>query len=89
MSQKKRQSPHYIPELDPENHEETAPDRTMRSLLLEWHTWAVFALGAAPALVGLFNNDLPDWTRLKLVAIGIGLSLFLGLLFIATNRPKH
>lgn len=88
MSQKKRQSPHYIPELDPNNNEETAPDRTMRGLLLEWHTWGVFALGASPALVGLFSDDLPDWTRLKLVAIGIGLSLFLGLLFVATNRPK-
>lgn len=89
MGEKKRQSPHYIPELDPENHEETAPDRTMRGLLLEWHTWAVFALGAAPALVGLFSDDLPDWTRLKLVAIGVVLSVFMVFLFIATNRPKH
>lgn len=39
---KRNQSPHYIPELDPENNEEAEPDRMMRGLLLEWHTWLVF-----------------------------------------------
>lgn len=86
---RRNQSPHYIPELDPENHEDTAPGRTMRNLLFEWHTWVVLLIGAAPALVGVFSDDLPDWTRVKLVAIGAALSFFLVLLFIATNRPKH
>ena len=84
-----KRSPHYIPELDPENHEETAPDRVVRNLLLEWHTWLVLSLGAAPALVGFLGDDLPDWLRVKLVAFGVVLSLFLVVLFIATNRPKH
>lgn len=86
---KRNQSPHYIPELDPENNEEAEPDRMMRGLLLEWHTWLVFLLGASPALVGIFNGDLPDWTRVKLVAIGVVLTAFMIFLFIATNRPKH
>lgn len=89
MTRKGRQSPHYIPELDPENNNETHPDKTIRGLLLEWHTWLVLGVGAVPALVGLFGDGFSDWTRIKLVAIGIGLTLFLVILFIATNRPKH
>lgn len=86
---KRNQSPHYIPELDPENNDETDPDKTIRGLLLEWHTWLVLGIGVVPVLVGLFGHGFADWTRIKLVAIGIGLSLFLIVLFITTNRPKH
>lgn len=88
MTERKRESPHYIPELDPENHDETAPEQTMRRLFLEWHTWLVLSIGASPALAGVFIDALPDWTRLKLVAIGVALSLFLVVLLIKTNRPK-
>lgn len=88
MADTKKQSPHYIPELDPENHAETAPERTMRRLFMEWHTWLLLTIGAAPALVGVFVDELPDWTRLKLVAVGVAFSLFLVWLLIRTNRPK-
>lgn len=84
----RNKSPHYIPELDPENNEESCPNRTIKGLLLEWHTWLVLGVGAVPAFVGVFSDDLPDWTRAKLVAIGVVLSAFLVLLFITTNRPK-
>lgn len=88
MTEKRKQSPHYIPELDPENHAETCPNRTLRSLLFEWGTWGVLALGASPALVGAFADGLPFWLRLKLILVGVMLSFVLILLFIRTNRPK-
>ena len=88
MTDERKQSPHYIPELDPKNGAGASPGGTMAVLLLLGETWLILGLGGALAALGVFKSEWALEIRAGLVIVGVLLSAILIILFFRTNRPQ-